>query len=197
LFLQVTHSNAGHLSEIVLWQTQVWFLMRPKQVIEGSRKDIWSEFLPCCRNIQLQSGNVWGLNAKVHSVTKHYVFVWLMQSSLACKFQHKLSHFLECVFQQQQQHLINCYMLCACVYDSGYGCSDHYLESDTLLHSFQVLAELLKSPTCTDIICDVGMYAAHQFLQIIWFAWEPITIVMMLQGYASQGVMTVAHFTSY
>ena len=94
----------------------------------------------------------------------------LKQSSLACKFQHKLSHFLECVFQQQQQHLINCYMLCACVYDSGYGCSDHYLESDTLLHSFQVLAELLKSPTCTDIICDVGMYAAHQFLQIIWFA---------------------------
>ena len=41
---------------------------------------------------------------------------------------------------------------------SGYGCSDHFLESDTLLHSFQVLAELLSSPLCTDIVCDVGMY---------------------------------------
>ena len=42
--------------------------------------------------------------------------------------------------------------------DSGYSCNDHFLESDTLLHSFQVLAELLSSPVCTDIICDVGMY---------------------------------------
>jgi len=42
--------------------------------------------------------------------------------------------------------------------DSGYGCSDHFLESDTLLHSFQVLATLLTSPVCSDIICDIGMY---------------------------------------
>ena len=40
---------------------------------------------------------------------------------------------------------------------SGYGCSDHFLEGDTLLHSFQVLAELIKNPICTDIMCDVGM----------------------------------------
>ena len=40
---------------------------------------------------------------------------------------------------------------------SGYGCSDHYYESDTLLHSFQVLAKLLESPITQDIICDVGM----------------------------------------
>lgn len=40
---------------------------------------------------------------------------------------------------------------------SGYGCSDHYYESDTLLHSFQVLAKLLESPAAQDIICDVGM----------------------------------------
>jgi len=50
-------------------------------------------------------------------------------------------------------------VLCACV--SGYGCSDHFLESDTLLHSFQVLAELLSSPLCTDIVCDVGMYVTR------------------------------------
>jgi len=49
---------------------------------------------------------------------------------------------------------------------SGYGCSDHFLESDTLLHSFQVLAELLTSSVCTDIICDVGMYAAQLVVSI-------------------------------
>ena len=41
---------------------------------------------------------------------------------------------------------------------SGYGCGDHFYESDTLLHSFQILAELLRAPETQDIICDVGMY---------------------------------------
>lgn len=44
----------------------------------------------------------------------------------------------------------------------GYGCNDHFLESDTLLHSFQVLALLLKSPVTKDIICDVGMPIMHR-----------------------------------
>ncbi|XP_077178183.1 glutamine-dependent NAD(+) synthetase isoform X5 [Paroedura picta] len=44
----------------------------------------------------------------------------------------------------------------------GYGCSDHYFESDTLLHSFQVLAKLLESPVTQDIICDVGMPVMHR-----------------------------------
>lgn len=40
---------------------------------------------------------------------------------------------------------------------SGFGCADHFHESDTLLHSFQVLKELLESPVTEGIICDVGM----------------------------------------
>lgn len=44
----------------------------------------------------------------------------------------------------------------------GYGCNDHFLESDTLLHCFQVLALLLKSPVTQDIICDVGMPVMHR-----------------------------------
>uniref|UniRef100_H3CCM2 Glutamine-dependent NAD(+) synthetase n=1 Tax=Tetraodon nigroviridis TaxID=99883 RepID=H3CCM2_TETNG len=40
---------------------------------------------------------------------------------------------------------------------SGYGCADHFYESDTLLHSFQVLKKLLESPVTEDIICDVGI----------------------------------------
>ena len=44
--------------------------------------------------------------------------------------------------------------MCFC---SGYGCADHFQESDTLLHSWQVLAELLQAPETQDIVCDVGM----------------------------------------
>ncbi|XP_040322152.1 glutamine-dependent NAD(+) synthetase isoform X3 [Herpailurus yagouaroundi] len=44
----------------------------------------------------------------------------------------------------------------------GYGCWDHYYESDTLLHSLQVLAALLESPVTQDIICDVGMPVMHR-----------------------------------
>jgi len=42
----------------------------------------------------------------------------------------------------------------------GYGCADHFLESDTLLHAFQVLAELLQAPETEGIVCDVGMYVS-------------------------------------
>ncbi|XP_007544049.1 glutamine-dependent NAD(+) synthetase isoform X1 [Poecilia formosa] len=43
----------------------------------------------------------------------------------------------------------------------GYGCADHFYESDTLLHSFQALKTLLESPVTQDIICDVGMPIMH------------------------------------
>lgn len=45
-------------------------------------------------------------------------------------------------------------------FHSGYGCADHFYESDTLLHSFQVLRKLLESPITQDIICDVGMWVS-------------------------------------
>lgn len=44
----------------------------------------------------------------------------------------------------------------------GYSCEDHFLESDTLLHSWEVLLELLISPVCKDIIVDVGMPVMHK-----------------------------------
>ncbi|XP_076311459.1 NAD synthetase isoform X2 [Tachypleus tridentatus] len=45
---------------------------------------------------------------------------------------------------------------------TGYGCNDHFHESDTFLHSWEVLAELLKNPACNDIIVDVGMPMMHK-----------------------------------
>ena len=35
---------------------------------------------------------------------------------------------------------------------TGYSCEDHFLESDTLLHSWQVLKTLLEHPLCQGIL---------------------------------------------
>ncbi|KAL1505640.1 hypothetical protein ABEB36_005159 [Hypothenemus hampei] len=47
-------------------------------------------------------------------------------------------------------------------YFSGYNCEDHFYESDTFLHSWEVLAELLNAPLCKDMIIDVGMPVMHK-----------------------------------
>ncbi|KAG7170786.1 Glutamine-dependent NAD(+) synthetase-like 2 [Homarus americanus] len=44
----------------------------------------------------------------------------------------------------------------------GYSCADHHYESDTLLHSWEVVAELLQHPSCTDIMIDVGLPVMHK-----------------------------------
>ncbi|XP_060812637.1 glutamine-dependent NAD(+) synthetase [Bombus pascuorum] len=45
---------------------------------------------------------------------------------------------------------------------SGYSCEDHFYESDTLLHSWEVLATILKSPATEDMLVDVGMPVMHK-----------------------------------
>jgi NAD+ synthase (glutamine-hydrolysing) len=46
---------------------------------------------------------------------------------------------------------------------SGYTCEDHFFESDTVMHSWQSLGQILSSPTLTkDIICDIGMPVTYQ-----------------------------------
>ncbi|KAL5492179.1 QNS1 [Sanghuangporus weigelae] len=44
----------------------------------------------------------------------------------------------------------------------GYGCLDHFLEGDTVLHSWEILARLLQSEIATDVLCDVGMPVTHK-----------------------------------
>ncbi|KAH8116491.1 glutamine-dependent NAD synthetase with GAT domain-containing protein [Phellopilus nigrolimitatus] len=44
----------------------------------------------------------------------------------------------------------------------GYGCLDHFLEGDTVLHSWEILAKLLKSEDVSNILCDVGMPVTHK-----------------------------------
>ncbi|KAK7556900.1 hypothetical protein IWX49DRAFT_559083 [Phyllosticta citricarpa] len=45
---------------------------------------------------------------------------------------------------------------------TGYGCLDHFLESDTFLHSWEMLAKILSDKSCNDILLDVGMPVMHR-----------------------------------
>ncbi|KAJ7248515.1 hypothetical protein C8J57DRAFT_1437985 [Mycena rebaudengoi] len=44
----------------------------------------------------------------------------------------------------------------------GYGCLDHFLEGDTVLHSWEVLAKIISSDEAQGIVCDVGMPVVHK-----------------------------------
>ncbi|KAJ7155494.1 hypothetical protein C8R43DRAFT_1000118 [Mycena crocata] len=44
----------------------------------------------------------------------------------------------------------------------GYGCLDHFLEGDTVLHSWEVLAKILASDEAQGIVCDIGMPVVHK-----------------------------------
>lgn len=44
----------------------------------------------------------------------------------------------------------------------GYGCEDHFYEQDTLLHSWQSLAAILRSGATDGIVCDIGTLVLHK-----------------------------------
>lgn len=44
----------------------------------------------------------------------------------------------------------------------GYSCEDHFYETDTLLHCWEVLVDILLSPLCKDMLIDVGMPVMHR-----------------------------------
>ena len=43
----------------------------------------------------------------------------------------------------------------------GYGCEDHFLENDTVRHSWQSVARLLAGDLTVGIVCDVGLPLLH------------------------------------
>jgi NAD+ synthase (glutamine-hydrolysing) len=45
---------------------------------------------------------------------------------------------------------------------SGYGCEDHFLESDTIRHSWESVLQLLQSDLTDDILVDVGLPILHR-----------------------------------
>lgn len=44
----------------------------------------------------------------------------------------------------------------------GYGCEDHFAESDTIDHSWEALADLIASGLTQGIVCDIGMPVIHR-----------------------------------
>ncbi|EPY50013.1 glutamine-dependent NAD synthetase [Schizosaccharomyces cryophilus OY26] len=45
---------------------------------------------------------------------------------------------------------------------TGYGCEDHFLESDTYTHSWEMLCWIIKHPDCQNILLDIGMPVMHK-----------------------------------
>ena len=45
---------------------------------------------------------------------------------------------------------------------TGYSCEDHFLELDTLQHSWESLAHILKGKHTDGILCDIGMPVMHK-----------------------------------
>ncbi|RAH85059.1 glutamine-dependent NAD(+) synthetase [Aspergillus japonicus CBS 114.51] len=45
---------------------------------------------------------------------------------------------------------------------TGYGCLDAFIEGDTFLHSWEMLARIIDHPDCQDIVVDVGMPVRHR-----------------------------------
>jgi hypothetical protein len=45
---------------------------------------------------------------------------------------------------------------------AGYGCDDHFLEPDTIDHSWECLGALLQCKDCQDMVVDVGMPVIHR-----------------------------------
>ena len=44
----------------------------------------------------------------------------------------------------------------------GYSCGDHFYESDTIQHSWEVLVQILVNKSCHGIVIDVGMPVRHK-----------------------------------
>mmetsp|Transcript_23328 Transcript_23328/g.59695 ORF Transcript_23328/g.59695 Transcript_23328/m.59695 type:complete len:726 (-) Transcript_23328:433-2610(-) len=44
----------------------------------------------------------------------------------------------------------------------GYGCEDHFFELDTVAHSWEALADLMRSDLTVDMLCDIGMPVNHR-----------------------------------
>jgi hypothetical protein len=52
----------------------------------------------------------------------------------------------------------------------GYSCLDHFLESDTYLHCWEMLRQILIDETCHSILLDIGMPIEHGHSRYNWYA---------------------------
>jgi hypothetical protein len=74
--------------------------------------------------------------------------LWMLRSVI---FLVKLSFYSRCVMNRADDH------------------SDHFLEDDIILHSWECLSEIIQHPDCQDILLDVGMPVKHK----VWAVLSP------------------------
>lgn len=83
----------------------------------------------------------------------------------------------------------------------GYGCLDHHLESDTELHSWEVLAEIIANPVCKDILVDLGMGVRTRNVQYncrILCTYRKVYAIRAKQSLAGDGLYREPrHFTAW
>lgn len=83
----------------------------------------------------------------------------------------------------------------------GYGCLDHHLEGDTFLHSWEVLAKIIRDPICKDMLLDVGMGVRHRNCRYncrILFTYKHIYMIRPKMSLANDGLYREArHFTAW
>ncbi|KAK0388001.1 hypothetical protein NLU13_4245 [Sarocladium strictum] len=83
----------------------------------------------------------------------------------------------------------------------GYGCLDHHLESDTELHSWEVLAEIISDPICKGMLIDLGMGVRHKNVQYnsrVLCTYRKVLGIRAKQSLANDGLYReTRHFTAW
>ncbi|RMZ76836.1 hypothetical protein DV738_g4770, partial [Chaetothyriales sp. CBS 135597] len=83
----------------------------------------------------------------------------------------------------------------------GYGCLDHHLESDTFIHSWEVVAQILSDPVTKGMLVDVGMGVRHRNVRYncrILLTYKKIFLIRPKMSLANDGLYREArHFTAW
>ena len=45
---------------------------------------------------------------------------------------------------------------------SGYGCADHFIEYDTIFHSWDIIKDIIRSGITENIVCELGTPVLHK-----------------------------------
>ena len=69
----------------------------------------------------------------------------------------------------------------------GYGVLDGFLEGDTFLHSWEMLARIIDHPDCQDIVVDVGMPVRHRNVRYNCRYIQQIALIYALKLTAVEG----------
>jgi NAD+ synthase (glutamine-hydrolysing) len=83
----------------------------------------------------------------------------------------------------------------------GYGCLDHFLEGDTELHSWEVLAEIITDEVCKDMLVDIGLPVRHKGVQYncrVLCTYRSVLAIRAKQALAGDGLYREPrHFTAW